>query len=108
MAAGEYVSDEEWTAAEETCDVCFWSSDEYVELTTYGPLFKFAFDWLRRRDLKLEAEDLTSREEEVVLLVHGEIEAARNRRLKTRTETRTENKHAIKFGQGRNDGDVPR
>ena len=90
LAAGDDVDEDEYRMAEETCDACFWSSDEYLELTTHGPLMNFALDWIRRRDVGLEAKDLSVKEEQAVLYVSGEIEAAKARRLKAKGKQHAE------------------
>lgn len=87
--------------AEEECNACFWSSGEYVELTTYSPLFSFALDFIRRRELGIEPKRLSIREQEAALYVHGEIESGRARRLKRET------KHG-KFREGKHYGDLQR
>ena len=76
------ITDDDWRMAEGECDGCFWSSDEYTELTSYGPLFEFSLDYLRRRELGIEPKGLSSREESAVLFVNGELESGRARRLK--------------------------
>ena len=86
LERGGEVEEEEYRVAEGECSSCFWSSDEYTKLTTYGPLFEFALDYIRRRDLGLEQKNLTYREEAAVLVVHSEIERARSARMKQSTK----------------------
>ena len=52
-----------------------------MELTTYGPAFQFGLDWLKRREVGLEARDLTAKEEQIVMTVNSEIEAGKARRM---------------------------
>lgn len=82
IAEGKDISDDDWRMAEDECSDCFWSSDEYSELTSYSPLFRFALDFIQRRELGIEPKGLSTREEQAVLLVHSEIEGGRARRLK--------------------------
>jgi len=67
--------------AESECNSCFWSSDEYRELTTYGPAFTFSMDWIRRKDIGLEAKDLTTKEEQIILFANSEIESGKSARM---------------------------
>lgn len=91
----DYTEDE-WRLAVDECENCFLNDPEYRELTTYGDLFRFGLDYLRRRDVGLSAprKDLTHREEQIILLVHSEIEDRRSRRLQKER----------KQGQGQNRG----
>ncbi len=86
MAAGGRVEDEEYRLAEGECDTCFWSSEEYTDLTTYGDLWRFGLDYLRRREIGLEPEDLSPLEESVVLFVHSEIESGRAKRMNPKSK----------------------
>ena len=81
LAAGSNVEDHELALAESECNGCFWSSDEYRTMTTYGPAFTFALDWLRRREINLEAKDLTAKEEQIILFANSEIETGKSRRM---------------------------
>lgn len=85
----EGLSDEERRLADDECAACLLSSEEYRDLTTWGPLLCFGLDYLRRRDVGLEIPraELSYREEQIIIRVHQGIEAGRARRMKKKPDT---------------------
>lgn len=87
---GEEYTESEFQVANDTCQDCFLNDPEYVDMTTYGDLFRFGLDYLRRRDVGLEVnrDELSFREEQIISLVNAEIEAGKAKRMKKGQEQR--------------------
>jgi len=84
----ETLDPEDLEKAQEDCEACHLNSEEYEELTTYGDLFRWCIDQIRRRELGLEIgrDQLSWREEQAILHVHGQLEDGKARRIEQMRE----------------------
>lgn len=80
------MTPEERDRAVDECGQCHMQDEEYRALTAYGLPLRWAMDWLRRREFGLERgrSELSHREEQIILMVNGEIERGKASRAERR------------------------